>query len=70
MVVLSLDYIAETRVLVRRGRLVLALEPEELGPDDEVVPRDDPLFRKPGRIRVRVEAWGDAVIPPGAEDLG
>jgi hypothetical protein len=49
----------EGRVLVRRGRLVLSLQPEELGPDDEVIPDDDPYFRKKGRLRVVVEAWRD-----------
>ena len=44
-------------MLVRRGRLVLGLLPEELGPDDEVLADDDPYFRKKGRPRAVVEAW-------------
>jgi hypothetical protein len=51
-------------VIVRRGRRVLVLLPEELGPDDEVIPDDDPYFhRKKGRLRAVVEAWG----PPDDE---
>jgi hypothetical protein len=46
------------RVLVRRGRRVLGLLPEELGPDDEVLADDDPYFRKKkGRPHAVVEAW-------------
>jgi hypothetical protein len=68
--------IVDTRVLVRRGRRVLALEIEEIGPDDEVLSDGDPYFRirKKGRLRAFVEAWGvrsgDGVLPPGSEDLG
>ena len=45
------------QVIVRRGRRVLGLLPEELGPDDEVLADDDPYFRKKGRPRAVVEAW-------------
>lgn len=59
----------DTQVLVRRGRRVLVLEPEELGPDDEVVPRSDPLFRKKGRQRAVVEAWkGLRILVCGGRD--
>jgi len=70
MTVFSLDYMIEIgrkleaegklddgRVLVRRGRMTLVLRPDQLGPDDEVIPDDDPYFRKRGRPRVVVEAW-------------
>jgi len=61
--------IVDTRVLVRRGQRVLALQPEELGPDDEVVPRDAPRFRKKGRPRAVVEAWkGQRVVVCGGRD--
>jgi hypothetical protein len=55
------------RVLVRRGRLVLGLQLEELGPDDEVIPETDPISRKKGRLRVVVEAWRDNP-PSGTTD--
>jgi hypothetical protein len=45
------------QMLVRRGRLVLVLLPEELGPDDEVLADDDPYFRKKCQPRAVVEAW-------------
>jgi hypothetical protein len=45
------------RVLVRRGQLVYALFPDELGPDDEVLADSDPYFRKKGPSRTVVEAW-------------
>ncbi|HEY1247291.1 MAG TPA: hypothetical protein VGF29_20915 [Hyphomicrobiaceae bacterium] len=60
--------IVDTRVLVRRGQLVLSLEPEELGPDDWVLAADDPYFRKKGRQRAVVEAWEG--WRPGDDDTG
>jgi hypothetical protein len=67
--------IVDTRVRVRRVRLVLLLEPEELGPDDWVLADDDPYFRKRGRLRVVVEAWAagagcDDLLPPHGEAPG
>jgi hypothetical protein len=52
-------------VFVRRGPRVLSLPIGKVGPDDEVLADDHPIFRKKGRQRVVVEAWG----PPGDEIL-
>src|SRR5262245_56470654 len=58
------------RVIVRRGRRTLALQIDDLGPDDEVLADDDPYFRKKGRPRVVVEAWREHLGSfVGVEDL-